>query len=174
MKLHENSISFEEIQKIVTNKKIKKGDLETFELHQEGKILLSFKNEVKINTNLSKEIKEHGNVHVMLSPNSTIFGGSNLKILATSNCSIEVGNNCRIWTDDNCTIICGNNCEINCDNNCKITTRKTKDVIVGDNCEINYNGHGSDFEKDIQNWTIGENNRFQVGALEYFVKKRQL
>jgi hypothetical protein len=37
MKLHENTISFDEVQKIVTNKKLKEGDLETFLFPQEGK-----------------------------------------------------------------------------------------------------------------------------------------
>ena len=172
MKLHENEISFEEIQKIVTNKKIKEGDLETFLFPQEGKNIFSFKNKVDINVNLSEEIKSNKNVSFILASDSTIFGGSDLKILAINNCRIEVGNNCQIWTDNNCEVICGSNCEIDCEDNCQVTVRKDNEVITGNECQINYNGHGSDFEKDIQKWTIGENNRFFVGALEYFVNKK--
>ena len=57
MKLHKNTISFDEVQKIVTNKKLKEGDLETFLFHQEGKNIFSFKNKVDINVNLSEKIK---------------------------------------------------------------------------------------------------------------------
>ena len=172
MKLHENTISLEEVAKIVTNKKLQKGDLETFLFPQEGKNIFSFKNKVDINVNLSEEIKNNKNVSFILASDSTIFGGSDLKILAINNCRIEVGNSCQIWTDNNCEVICGRNCEIDCENNCKITVRKDNEVITGNECQINYNGHGSDFEKDIQKWTIGENNKFFVGVLEYFVNKK--
>lgn len=175
MKLHENNIPFEEIQKIVTNKKLKEGDLEIFEIHQEDKIILSFKDSVDINVNLSKEINEiknHKKIHFMLSSNSTLIGGSDLKILAINNCRIEVMNNCQIWADSNCEIICHRNNNIDCEDNCEITIRKENNLIIGKNCQINFNGHGSSFEEDVKSWTIGENNRFFVGALEYFVNKK--
>lgn len=172
MRLHENDISFEEIQKIVTNKKITKGDLETFLFPQEGKNVFSFKNKVDINVTLSKEIKDNKNVFFILASDSTIFGGSNLNILAIENCRIEVGNNCKIWVDNNCKIVCGSDCEVDCEDDCEVTVRKNNNVTTGKNCNISYNGHGSDFERDIQNWTIGENNKFFVGALEYFVNKK--
>jgi len=172
MKLHENTISLEEVAKIVTNKKLQKGDLEIFLFPQEGKNVFFFKNKVDINVNLSEEIKENKNVCFILASNSTIFGGSNLNILAINNCRIEVGNNCKVWTDNNCEVICGSNCEIDCENNCKITVRKNNEIITGNECQINYNGHGSSFEEDVKSWTIGENNKFFVGALEYFVNKK--
>ena len=174
MKLHENAISLEEVAKIVTNKKLQEGDLEIFLFPQEGKKIFSFKNKVDINVNLSQEIKNDKNVFFILASNSTIFGGSSLNILAIENCRIEVMNNCKIWTDNNCEVICGSNCEVDCENNCKITVRKNNKLLSGNECQINYNGHGSDFEKDVQKWTIGENNKFQVGALEYFIKETQL
>lgn len=172
MKLHENEINFNEVAKIVTNKKLKEEDLEIFLFHQEGKNIFSFKNKVDINVNLSDEIRNNRNVAFILASNSTIFGGSNLKILAINNCHIEVMNNCTIWTDNNCEVICGSNCEIDCEANCKITVRKGNNIVTGKNCQINFNGHGSDFEEDIKKWKIGENNKFQVGALEYFVNKK--
>lgn len=172
MKLHENTISFDEVQKIVTNKKLKEGDLETLLFPQEGKNIFSFKNKVDINVNLSEKIKNDKNVFFILASNSTIFGGSNLNILAIENCRIEVCNNCKIWTDNNCEVICGSNCEIDCETNCKITVRKCSKLVSGNDCQISYNGHGSDFEKDVKSWTVGENNKFQVGALEYFVNRK--
>ncbi len=172
MKLHENEIPFEEIQKIVTNKKIKEGDLETFLFPQEGKNIFSFKNKVDINVNLSEKIKNDKNVFFIIVSDSTIFGGSNLNILAINNCRIEVMNNCKIWADSNCEIICHRNNDIDCEDNCEITIRKENNLTTGKNCQINFNGHGSDFEEDIKKWTIGENNKFQVGALEYFVNKK--
>lgn len=174
MKLHENKINFNEVAKIVTNKKLKEGDLETFLYPQEGKSVFSFKNKVDINVNLSEEIKNNKNVVFILASHSTIFGGSNLKILAINNCRIEVMNNCIIWTDNNCEVICNTNNDIDCENDCKITVRKGNNIISGENCQINFNGHGSDFEKDIKKWEIGKNNKFQVGALEYFIKETQL
>ena len=172
MKLHENIISFDEVQKIVTNKKLKEGDLETFLFPQEGKNIFSFKNKVDINVNLSEKIKNDKNVFFILASNSTIFGGSNLNILAIENCRIEVGNNCKIWTDNNCEVICGSDSEVDCENDCKITVRKCSKLVSGNDCQISYNGHGGDFEKDIKSWTIGENNKFFVGPLEYFVNKK--
>ena len=81
-------------------------------------------------------------------------------------------NNCKIWADSNCEIICHRNNDIDCEDNCEITIRKENNLITGKNCQINFNGHGSDFEEDIKKWTIGENNKFFVGVLEYFVNKK--
>ena len=145
MKLHENNISFEEIQKIIINKKLKKGDLETFLFHQDGKIVLSFKDSVDIDVNLSEEIRENRNVRFILSSDSTLIGGSNLTILAINGCRIEVGDRCKIWTDDNCEVVCRSHNEIDCNNDCKITVRKNNKVITGDRCQISYNGHATNF-----------------------------
>ena len=165
MNLYE--IGVKEINKIVKNE-IKSKDVDIFTFTNERKIVISFKTKVDINVFLSKEIMENSeNIFFIIPSNSTFFGGSNLNILTINNCRVEVSNNCKILSDNNSEIICQNNNNIDCKSNCKITVRKKNNIVTGKNCQINYNGHGSDFEKDVKSWTIGKDNKFFVGALEY-------